>query len=461
MCSRILAPVLLGATLFLSGCTPKPVCLFKPIARVEKNEAGELRRIAEALKTHGRLLAAELKKPIHPKALARRWQPRFVALYHKLAPLRLDDRVRGLWTDLYRLESALYPAFNMLALSMPLPLTFDNEHQRSAHQWVKLVSRGRDLGRTILHLDSHPDMGGVPHPKKVLEIVAELKNRPGDQAAMSRLKKLVDNINHVIGMAIFVGGAERLLWLKPSWSVIKASYELEMIQGLHRKAAVRHKNDENCPADGLRFYLDPQATDKGQTRRFFAEAARWPDSKKDIKEAVLHPQDKPVEKHFDYLKKLRFLAVDHRTPGLTSKLAKAMLGSRYILSLDLDYFTTNGMKGRGGNPCSKGRVSKDCDGLPRTPAARLKAFERERELIDKRLALFARLLCGLKAAGKRPSVISLADSTILEKSLCRDCISANDFVPNSFISYIKRRALEIIAGVFPEYGMIWRSAIPK
>lgn len=390
---------------------------------------------------------AQLARLDHARSIAddapRRWD-RFDALEQHLATLPMTDAVRDRWLRLRRSEVALYPALNALAAKARIPLTFDNDHHRSARRWVQLVAAGRDLGSAVLQVDSHPDIGGLADPDGLSSALEQLRVAPADALALARIDDIVSDINHPMATAAFLG-VPTIVWLKPPWAMVSGDHHIRLLLGRDSSSAVAR---EQCPAAGLCFYADIDETGRPGWDRVLAAAS--PAARTIISEALL-----PAPRRLAQSRPVDFVLLDPERNAAAEAVADALAGSTFLLSIDLDFFSTNGSAESPGNPCSSGRVDRHCVGVPSGEPERQAAFEAERRTIDARLRRFFTTMKVIADSGRRPACVSLADSTYLLDSPCQDCNGTGDFTPPDFVAYIRHELVRMLFAIWPELRDGW------
>lgn len=357
-----------------------------------------------------------------------------------LEALPMSDAVRDRgWIRLRRVEAGLLPQLNTIAMRAPIPLVFDNGHDAAARRWIRLSAAGLDVGRGVLHIDSHPDVGGLPEPSRLLATLDALRKNPEDRAAGRSLDALVTDVNHPLAVAALLGATGQV-WVKPAWAVVRGEHRVGLVLAADEAATV---DRPLCPRGGLCFHLDPTRTPPDARARLSAGLA-------DVTEADLGEWNRPPPRAFARPVDLTILEVSR--PGLAGTIAEALPPGRFLFSIDLDFFSTNGLPGQSGNPCSAGRVDRACAGEPGDATSRQAAWEAEVRAVDERLRAFAALVRGLAATGRRPSLISLADSSFLQGSRSPEHDDVNDFTPPDLVSRIRHGVVRALAAAWPDVG---------
>lgn len=318
------------------------------------------------------------------------WDARFDRAACRLDRRPMDDTTVEAWVNLQKLDAASYPARNRHVGAVPI--TWDNDHHRAADHWTHPVA-------TVLHVDSHPDLGPIP-------IVGPTTDP-----------------NQPLAVAVWRAGARHLVWAKPPWAVLRGEHTIALDFG-PAPAELLPLGARPC-VDCVGFRVSRDGTDLATL------AAGLPDGLASTLAADAVDRATGIAVRLD--------AVDLDP----ARIAAAVGPGPFALSLDLDTFVTNGDPALPGNPCSAGRASPTCPG---GTAARL---DDERALILARLRTFGATLDALRAAGATPTTIAVADSTFLPTSTCAACVSGWDFTPPEWVAWVRWRVRHLLATTWP------------
>lgn len=306
---------------------------------------------------------------------------------------------KNLWNAVHGQTVSYYSHANTLALEKPIPHFHVVRHHAMMAHWKALKDRGR-LPRTIVHVDTHPDMN------------------------MAK-----DGSCHEIGAAVTcflnlwrgeqVGATDlTVVWVIPAWIYDVLDEDMPVVltkRGFHRRTA---RNEDR--------YMD------------------FPLLKRELIET-----DVP------------FVFSKVRTgPQLDRALSRT--GEPYILDVDLDYFACNGNPTKRktykrilGNDdvASHGRVlnypgvrSPRHMGDDRFSRRVTRQLDQEAQLIRKRVKDFTRMIDTLP----RPDVVNLSDSCHVDDSKGfddpLDVIYTNAYTPTYFVPWIRAHLPKRYAG---------------
>jgi hypothetical protein len=392
-----------------------------------------------------------------------RWRERieraFRVLYEDLLKRPFSDEEVSFWVELYRLAARFYPRRMTLRGEAPIPLTVVNAHHHSVPFWIER-SKETSLG-TLLHFDTHSDTDSIPRPGDVQRAVEHIRVGSELERSWHVLAHAVHRNSMPVSGAVLAAGVEDVVWAKPSWVHEPAELgPLRFFYGRPKGSA------DDRPFDVLRregallaafrgqgkdrfsLYYDPADNGDLWLPRRERELATW---------AVAHEHDRPHALHYDHLHPIRFSISGADSGG---GLAQKLSGEQFVLDIDLDYFVNVGHDSeRTDSPPSHGqRLLRTTPDVPSSAAVfaadELQAtlLSGERELIEGRIARFRDTLWELRRAGKKPTIVSIADSAHLPFGGARQAEEGPGFVPPVHAYWVNERVLSVIREVFEHSG---------
>jgi hypothetical protein len=268
----------------------------------------------------------------------------------------------------YQAQEKTYAKLNQQELLRPLPIIITNPHHRSIQYWLFAQLKNKNLkGLPVLHLDSHTDMGFSPshytYQNKKLPIKEILNNLSED--SIKEFDNTLTDISQVLIPAMATKLVNEFYMCMPDW------YS-------------RTNNFNSAIAFNLYEFNKAQFI-TAKTNRYF------PVTK--IKNTFTNSPFVHSKKYDSSLKgKMTFINC------FKGELPK--INSDYILSLDLDILSTNGVSDDHSRPISKYRDSTT-----------KKISELEFKEFKVRLKKIVVLINRLKEKGFLPKIITIADST--------------------------------------------------
>jgi hypothetical protein len=414
--------------------------------------------------------------PARASTLAPRVQRGFEEIYRRLLREPLFDEHVAQWTELYRLSARFYPRQTALGGEEGFPITLVNAHHFSVPFWIRHAAE-RPLG-TLLHFDTHSDMEGIPRPDDVREAVGQIRAGRNLRKSWHILAHAVYRNSMPVSAAVLAAGISEVVWAKPSWA-------RDPVDFLSRSFFYASPTRVADPP--------PLASLESQGPTVFAAAFRMQTS--DLFELRYDPADnggrwlprrerepetwgfagaamRPHEKFFRGVKALRFSVVTADRPGpKTAELVRAVSGDRFLLDIDLDYFVNVGSESTLNNddPPSFGQRTVQHKGDPDTVvetehqryvnAAKLTA---ERRRIRRRIERFRDVLWALRHAGKRPTLVSIADSANLPFTARREGEEGSEFVPTHHAYWVHDSVVNVVKSVFGDgAGEVPREPAPE
>jgi len=324
---------------------------------------------------------------------------------------------RPMWEELHDRMVYYYDYRNKTNLSKKMPLFSGTLHNEAVGWWLKLKRKGH-LSDTLLHFDTHDDMG-IPSTKQHL---LNNKNKLDYNKVIAGSCGL---IYWPVTCLLLSEGVDNVVWCMPSW-VYDSNYTNQEQALVHYK-----KGDEFV-------YIRPKKSKKDD---FLIEG--------DVR--LLPAIGKTKEMDFYQPHEFSRLKV---STSREWKLLSNLIGdkSRFILDVDLDFFVTNGDKFSKkeyqedfGDIESTGRVHA-IPGITEPRAAYADSnssvvvsdLNTEFGLVKKRVDVFLRGLAYLKKKGKRPCCITLSDSapSFFSGSTSR-AVWTNSYTPKYFVPALR------------------------
>lgn len=317
---------------------------------------------------------------------------------------------RPLWNELHDRMAYYYPILNNIQLKKSknkeyIPLFRTILHNDVVDYWYKFMNNSTKNTPSIhLHFDTHDDMNTPMNPQKILKDKIPTCNKINYPVTCMLLSKKIDN----------------LFWLMPEWV-----YDTD----IHLKQ-ILHLNTNN-----ELYYLRVK-----QQRDPFL-----------FKEEVKNIKRNPNKSEFSH--EFSFSRIHTEKLSGFNKIIKYIdnTPAKFILDIDLDYFTTNGKK------VSVNQYKKTFDDLSSTYRASIseesgyprdtlflgekdkheELLIEETKQIKKRVGIFIEGLKLLKKHKITPAIINISDSTsVLLDGHLRDATFTNAYTPKYFVPYI-------------------------
>lgn len=335
---------------------------------------------------------------------------------------------RPMWDELHDRMVFYYNYRNKKALSKSLPLFSVTLHNEAVKWWLLYKKRGH-LSSTLVHFDTHDDMG-LPETKK------GLLTTKGKLDYKNIRKGSCGLIYWPVTCMLLSEGIDNVIWCIPSW-VYDTNFSTP------EQALVHYKK-------GDRFaYLRSEG---GKKDDFVLDIEILPNISK--------------TKEMDFYQPHEFSRLKVTTADRWKRLSKAIGSeSKFILDIDLDFFVTNG------DAISKKEYQKDFGDLESTgrvhgvpgitiPRAAyedddskqmIKDLNKEFRLIKKRVEVFLRGLAALKKKGQTPCCISIADSapSFFSGSTSR-AVWTNCYTPKYFVPALRFLLNEGLKKIYPK-----------
>lgn len=333
---------------------------------------------------------------------------------------------RPMWEELHDRMVYYYDYLNKSNLNKSMPLFRETLHNEVVKWWLECKSRGK-LSSTLLHFDTHDDMG-LPSTSKYLLKGGSLYEEGIKNGACGQ-------IYWPITCILLSKAVDHVVWCTPKWIYDDdASYDQVLV----------------CWKDGDDFvYLRDMDQPKDKYRM-----------KSDV---VLVKGPINDSKEYSFYHPHRFDRVKSNTKKEWTKLSKMIDDKKFILDIDLDFFVTNGdkisqkeYKDNFSDIESVGRIH----GLPGviTPRATyddphskevIKALNKEAKFIHARVDKFLEGLSILQDKGIVPSCISLSDSapSFMSGDTSR-AVFTNQYTPKYFIPFLHSLLLSGLHGLY-------------
>ncbi len=370
-------------------------------------------------------------------------------LHERLRKESTDWRTVARWKHLYMLGARLYPVQNEQAEYAAIPVYEVNGHHLSVPFWIK-ESQRRDVG-PLLHLDTHNDMRAVPSPNAVLKAVDQLKRGVNVKDAWHTIAHAIYDCAMPVAGGVLTAGYERVIWGKPSWNGYTEFLNRRFFFGVPKKGTptfladprwsaakakkqARELKEAESKRSHYRLYYDPQMEPKKQP---VGVGDAW---------ITIQPAQRPVAEKFDLFRPF-WLSILTSDTAITSvgkgegaqmfaQLLQAIPKGRFTLDLDLDYFasvdSTDQFKRTAGSD----------------PEWDQDLFTKRRKLLQPRLEQFRNMLIALKAEGRVPSVITIADSTYMTFALDSEAEGQSEYTPIEHTAHLRLKVREIFREVY-------------
>lgn len=385
----------------------------------------------------------------------------FREVYEDLCKVPMMEDEAAMWVELYRLSARFYPRRE--TLKGDVPIAFVNAHHFSLPHWVKR-SLETPVG-TLIHFDTHSDMEGIPRVDDVKAAVADLRTGKNTDKAWHLLAHAAYRNSMPVTGAVLMAGVKEIIWAKPAWSpepvdFVSRAFFYARPQG-HADPRPLAALAEQGPGayeaafraqqtDFFMLHYDPADNDGRWLPRREREVETWTST-----DAKARPHDQ----HFEHVADLRFSVITtDRADFDASRLTKAVSGEKFVLDIDLDYFVNQGapveqestddFASHGERVMQRRDEPESSLAIHRSRRFRAAAAAGERAVIERRIRRFRDVLKALKAAGKTPSVVSIADSANLPFTNRAEGQEHSEFVPPHHAYWVRERVTAAIREVY-------------
>lgn len=320
---------------------------------------------------------------------------------------------RPMWNELHDCMVYYYDFNNKRNLTTKTPIFNTTLHNEVVKWWLKYKKSHGKLSETLLHFDTHDDMG-VPDTRK------HILTRKGKIDYPSITKGSCGKIDWPVTCILLSKSVTNVVWCIPKWV-----YDSNIT--IHEQVLTHSKKNDTFT------YI------------------RSEDEKKDKYKIegnveVLPSIEETPDTDFYHLHE--FSRVKSASPSGWRKLLKLINTEKFILDIDLDFFVTNGdsyskeeYKEDFGDLESTGRTH----GVPGITSPRavyedgngsdtVNKLNKEVLLIKKRVSIFLKGLSMLKSKGLTPCCINISDSapSFFSGSTSR-AVWTNSYTPKYFV----------------------------
>ena len=413
------------------------------------------------LRTLSCLTAVAVAKPGDESALRGTIERGFRETYEDLCKRPMLDDETAMWVELYRLSSRFYPRREKLANDVPI--AFVNAHHFSLPHWVER-SLQTPLG-TLIHFDTHSDMEGIPRADDVKGAVAQLRAGQNTNKAWHVLAHAAYRNSMPVSGAVLMAGVKEIIWAKPAWSPEPVDFVSRAFFYARPKGFADPRPAATLEAQGPEVY---EAAFRAQQSDFFMlqydpadNEGRWlPRREREVETwSVTAPKQRPHDSHFDHASDIRFSVLTTDRPDFDpSRLTQAVSGDKFVLDIDLDYFVNQGAPAEqemtddfssyGQRTLQRRDEPESSLAIHRSRRFRAAALSAERAIVERRIRRFRDTLKALKAAGKTPSIVSIADSANLPFTTQNAGHEHAEFVPPHHAYWVHERVTSAIREVF-------------
>jgi len=322
---------------------------------------------------------------------------------------------RPMWDELHDRMVFYYDYRNKKGLSQDLPIFSTTLHNEAVRWWLRYQKKGH-LSNTLVHFDTHDDMGLPDTYKGLLTAKGKLDYN-------NMMKGSCGMIYWPVTCMLLSKGVDNVIWCLPSW-VYDTNFSTD------EQALVHYRKEDRFA------YIRPE---DGKKDKFAYEVELVPDLEKTNDMSFYQPHE--------------FSRLKVTNPKGWDRLSHAIGDNdRFILDIDLDFFVTNGdsyskeeYKHDFGDIESTGRVHST-PGITAPRAAYedkesqkvIKKLNKEFGLVKKRVNIFLTGLKVLKRRGQIPCCISIADSaaSFFSGSTLR-AVWTNSYTPKYFVPALR------------------------
>ena len=333
--------------------------------------------------------------------------------------LEKDDFLlyRPMWEELHDRMVYYYDYRNKVNLTKKTPLFSGTLHNEAVVWWLKLKQKGH-LSSTLLHFDTHDDMGLPDTKKNLLTARGKLNSAKVENGSCGL-------ISWPVTCLLLSEGVDNVVWCMPSWV-----YDTKLIR--KEQALIHDKKHDDF------LYRRRKGGGKDKYRM-----------KEDVELVATTEKTKEMDFHHEFeFSRLKVVS----TKGW-HHLAK-LIGdeNKYILDIDLDFFVTNGGKH------SKTAYQREFEDLESTgrvhetpgittpraayedPASQriVTRLNKEFSMIKKRVKVFLQGVAYLKKKGFTPCCITISDSTpTFFSGNSSRAVWTNSYTPKYFVPALR------------------------
>ena len=366
----------------------------------------------------------------------------FAKLYQRLRKETTDWRALARWQALYILGTRLYPIQNKWAAHAEIPVYEVNGHHLSFPFWLKESMR-RKVG-TLFHVDTHSDMKSILYYKDALQSIRDLKRNPNDPQAWHTIAHTIyDHAMPVTG-AVLSKAYHNIVWAKPHWSIIPNFVKVPFLYAVKKKKKIKFSRRSNRKSSSMftpqagyfQLYFDPR--NNNDRKLIPRDIGPWLYLTKDLF---------PIKKHFEQVTPFKFSIITTDYPidkqgrgkgaAHLKKVLKAIPPGPFTLDIDLDYFASIDYT----------------KGFRRSYQSRVKwlnfhTFRNQRKFLKKRFSHFHNLLSILKAKGRIPALVTIADSTFMSFAFDKVAEGHFAYTPSEHTAFLRHHLRKLLRKIY-------------
>ena len=333
-----------------------------------------------------------------------------------------------LWTELYLRSIHMYQFVNKIN---NIPCTLVTKHNNILPFYMTHQSQIKDT--TIIHFDTHSDMNEIVNSLELSDINKKYKETK-NVLYIDKAQDIVWDIGAAISGVICTIGIQNYVWMLPEWLEYDDNIITEYFLKSKKKKISLVTNDIELQ-DNILIDLEYTRTENLNKKLY----CKLQSGKSSVSNTSI------INNLINIIK-------------TTGK-------NKYILDIDLDYFTCNGItmdkKQYLSDPydvksTKRTKTQTINEDNPRNfyeSSDELKVYQKdlkhEISLINKIITKFLNLLMMLKNKGYAPSHISICDSTNVEFSACVNCNSAsNGYVSKNLAFMIHKNIYDGLSEIF-------------
>ncbi len=368
----------------------------------------------------------------------------YADIIERLAKRNKWDDDSAAWEKVYDFTSRLNRIRNDLARHFKVPVFSVNGHHEAAALWTE--SARQHPVPTLLHFDSHSDTRGLGDPAYVLGLGKKILTGDHPIQDGDELSKYLNDPATPCSAGILILGFKNFIWAKPSWYTMGDIVVRPFFYGMQ----VKSKPGVKPVSKKWELYYDKSADNPGKPP--VPEDSSW----------FLLP--KPAVDMGTFVHKRRLLVSVLTTspwPGdadqdktLKKEILEAIPKGGFVLDIDLDYFGTVDMTEGLERTAPPSRYEGRNKYLkPEVVKAREEKWRRHRKHVDRNIQAVEAMLRFMRAHGRVPTVVTLADSTYEPFAIYWWAEEFWEYSPKRMLPYVQYKVRKMLQRVYRDDGI--------